>query len=82
MPWDPMQGKRLAPAWTAALRLLDDGDWHPWNEVLEVMLEASDLLPSTCKGLVYGGVRNGALEKKGTYVQRFKRDHRMIRQVK
>lgn len=82
MPWDPMQGERLAPAWTAAMKLLDDGEWHPWEEVINALLDSSDLLPSTCKGLVYSGLREGVLEKRGQYNQRFKKDHRMIRRAK
>lgn len=82
MPWDPMKGERLAPAWRAALEVLSDDEWHPWEEIMEAMLGASDILPSTCKGLVYGGVREGVLDKKGRYNQRFKKDYRQIRRVK
>lgn len=81
MPWDPMQGERLAPAWAAALELLADGKWHPWEEVMGALSEASDLQWQTCKGLIYGGVRSGVLEKRGTYNQRLKKDHRMIRRA-
>lgn len=79
MPWDPMKGERLAPAWTAALETLEDGEWHTWEEVLQAMTEASDILPRTCAGLIYAGVRNGALLKRGKYNQRFKKDHRQLR---
>ena len=82
MPWDPMKGERLAPAWTAALEILSDNEWHSWDEVTEAMLEASAILPDTCKGLVYGGIREGVLEKKGRYNQRFKKDHRQLRRAK
>lgn len=82
MPWDPMKGERLAPAWTAALKLLDDGAWHSWSEVTTAMLNASDLLPSTCSGLLYEAVKRDILERTGNYSARRKqRDKRKLRRV-
>lgn len=78
MPWDPMKGERLAPAWAAALKLLDDGRWHPWGDVLAVMLDASDLKPGTCSNLIYAGIREGVLDRHGRYSQRTRRDTRVI----
>lgn len=78
MPWDPMKGPRLAPAWSAATKLLADDRWHPWSEVMEVMLEASDLQSRTCANLIYAGMKNGFIVKTGNYSQRTKKDTRQL----
>lgn len=78
MPWDPMKGERLAPAWSAAVRLLKDGEWHPWDEVVQAMLDASDLQKKTCAGVLYGAIRNGHVHKLGKYDQKSKKDTRVL----
>lgn len=55
--WIPGKGARLAPAWEAADRLLADGDWHTWDDLISAMLRASDITLKTCDGLLYQGVQ-------------------------
>lgn len=78
MPWDPMKGQRLAPAWKAARRLVADGEWHDWQEVIDVMLKGSDLARKTCDGLLHKGIREGYLVRIGQYDQKAKRDERQV----
>lgn len=78
MPWDPMKGERLAPAWNAVRKLLADGRWHPWPEVVSAMLASSDLQRHTCNNLLYAGIKNGHLDRQGKYSQKTKKDNRNV----
>ena len=78
MPWDPMKGERLAPAWVAVKKLLEGGGQFAWGHVVREMLDASDLQRSTCNGLLYAAVKNGYLTRTGKYNQKTKRDTRKL----
>lgn len=38
---------RTTPAWTAALHILDDNNWHPTQDLADAMHAAGDLAPRT-----------------------------------
>lgn len=78
MPWDPMKGERLAPAWTAAVALLKDGKWHPWDEVVRVMVNSSDLQQRTCTNLLYAALKHGHINRMGKYDRKKKEDGRVL----
>ncbi|SRR6266536_1123169 len=67
--WDPRQGARLAPAWNAAVRVLVDGKFHRWNDVVAEMLGGSEVMSSTAANLLYTGIRLGLLERRGEYTR-------------
>lgn len=77
--WDPMKGERLGPAWRAGLALLHEHEWCPWIDLAQAMADASDIQWVTAKQLVYTGLKEGALEKRGQYDQKTRRDTRMVR---
>lgn len=68
--FDPMQGPRLAPAWTAALDLLSDYEWHRWTDVVTRMIEHSDVQPKTASNLIHAGIRNEMFARRGKYPNR------------
>lgn len=78
MPWDPMRGERLAPAWIAARRLLRDLKWHDWAEVRQAMIEASDLEPRTCDNLLYAAIKHNHIHRMGKYDRRTRKDGRVL----
>lgn len=78
MPWDPMKGERLAPAWKAATDLLKDGRWRTWGSVIEAMLKASDLQRNTCQNILYGAMKHGHVIRRGKFDQKTKKDTRLV----
>lgn len=66
-------GERIKPAWEAAERTLADGEWHPWPEVVDVMLASSDVIDKTCSNLIWGAARAGDLEWDGGWQHRDRR---------
>lgn len=79
--WDPSRGVRIGPAWDQLVDTLGDGHWHPWIEVVETVLPDSGLQPKTVQCLIYSGIRNGYLVRKGRYGHRSKTDTRMLRLI-
>lgn len=70
IPANPEMAPRLAPAWAAARKLLEDGSWHKADELRDKMLAASDILPGTCVGLLLKGYRHGLLDRRGPRLRR------------
>lgn len=50
-------GDRTRPAFDAILKLLDDGHWHPHQELVDTATSASDLTPKTIDKLIRSGWR-------------------------
>jgi hypothetical protein len=65
--WNPLEAKRLAPAWRALTAELADGKWHSWNPVIVAMLRESDILSKTADNLIRDAVKYGLLERRGEY---------------
>lgn len=64
--FDPMPGELLAPAWTAAIPLLADGEWHDWPTVISAMMAASPtIVLKTAEGLLNRASLNGDVVRKG-----------------
>lgn len=40
---------RTTPAWTAVHDLLEDGQWHPTTDVIQIMRDTADLAPRTIR---------------------------------
>lgn len=58
---------RTAPAWTAALDLLDDNRAHDLLDLRQVMLDASDLAPRTINNHLRSATRRGWIStRRGT----------------
>lgn len=72
--FDPTQGPRLAPAWNAALKILTDREWRPWNDVVTAMTNASNIQPKTADSLLYDATTHGHIQRKGR-----RRDTRQVR---
>lgn len=48
----PAKGARIGPAWEAAWRVLQDGQWHRSDELAEIMMPAGGVVKITCVGLL------------------------------
>lgn len=76
--FDPMASQRIAAGWTHILRLLKDGQWHSWSDVVtKVQLETS-LSPKTISNLLHSGVTSGYYERQGSH----RAGTRQVRQVR
>jgi hypothetical protein len=78
-PWDPHRGERIGPVWDRILTTLGDGRWHPWTAVIDEVVPGSDVQVKTINNLIYSGLRNGHLVKKGQYFRKTRKDTRFIR---
>lgn len=59
--FNPMLGERLAPAWTALIAHLADGQPHGRLSCIDAMLAASDVQRKTCLTLIAKGRHAGWL---------------------
>lgn len=50
---------RTAPAWTAALHLLEDNQWHDLLDLRQAMHDAADLAPRTITTHLRSAARRG-----------------------
>ena len=64
---------RTLPAIAAAARILADGEWHRWTEVVGAMTDASDVVPVTASNRLHDLVAAGVLEREGRHPNRFLR---------
>lgn len=55
---------RLTPAWQTLLEQLADGLWHSRRELVDAMVEASDILPTTCSDLIRNGNKAGIIHSR------------------
>lgn len=60
-------GERIVPAWDAAMRMLADGAWHLRGDVIQRMLNASDVVAKTCSNRLHEAIAAGVLEQRGEY---------------
>ncbi len=64
--FDPLKGPRLAVGWLAMVDLMEDGEWHHRDELVERGLAESDLQRSTlCNLLSSMSAPDGPIERKG-----------------
>jgi hypothetical protein len=82
LPWigfDPHHPSRLAAACRHIGQLLSDGSWHAWYDIVTPIATAYELKTNSVNNLLFGMVSTGAIERKGEYDRRARRDHRMVR---
>jgi hypothetical protein len=69
--FDPLKGERMAPAWRAMAALMEDGEWHYRDELVEVGLKHSDLLRESVRNLLARmSAPDGPVQRKGSIKNR------------
>ncbi|GAB5009531.1 hypothetical protein MAHJHV63_35180 [Mycobacterium avium subsp. hominissuis] len=81
-PWDdfdPNHTSAFAAAVRQLERLLSDNHWHPWKDVITTVAPAHGLKPKTVDTVLRALVDRGQVERRGKYMPKSRRDHRMVR---
>lgn len=81
-PWDdfdPNHPSAFAAAVRHLERLLSDNDWHPWKDITTTVAPAHGLKPKTVDTVLRALVDRGQVERRGKYMPKSRRDHRMVR---
>lgn len=64
-PYDPFLGERCGPSLRVAMAVLAaDGEWHRRLDVIKVMTDAAEILPTTAENLLRWLVKEGRAERR------------------
>lgn len=64
--WDPRKGERLGPAWAAILRILADGEWHDYPELVDAAIKDGAIHRDSVAQLLRDSEQWGATQHRTT----------------